>query len=593
MVVPLLAQPVSAQVDEPWPMFKQNPLRTGVTTGTGPTNLAVKWEVMTNGPITSSPAVAYGNVYIGSQDKNVYCFDADDGSLVWKYPTNYRVRSSPTVKDGKVYVGPDDGNVYCLDADDGSLIWEYETIGGKIVRRHALNIMAPQSSPAVVGERLFVGHLDGYVYCLGANNGTLLWSYETNNYVCSSPTVFGGNIYIGSNDGFVYCLRETDGKMIWNFDTTINYIGTGTRTVHGSGTICEDLNMVVFFAETNGIYYAFDLTTGDVIWQFAIMRRRPYIYGQTTQSRTVMTPTYVAETGSLYVTDNSCIQLLDAATGEPDWAIFPQGPGFWDIPFQLQEPGPSGVPTGEISGLGFGEAITPADTGFPHCSSPAYVDGKLYVGGHRHCTYVFDANAVGKATRLSWYQTGGWLDSSPAIAYGNMFIGTTHWDLFCFEEGSQRPLDPSDPTRTVPLLPATSVTGQLSTTTLNVDEWIYVEGKINYAPDAQVWERALVFADFTRPDGTKWKANMMADWDGTYKIAFRPDMEGTWTVKPRWLGDIYNAGSQGTALTFTVTSASPSSTVQQSSSLSMLGILAAPALLAMPIAAVLYKRKKK
>ena len=59
-------------------------------------------------------------------------------------------------------------------------------------------------------------------------------------------------------------------------------------------------------------------------------------------------------------------------------------------------------------------------------------------------------------------------------------------------------------------------------------------------------------ATFTRPDGTSWKANMMANWDGTYKISFPPDMVGSRNVKPRWRGDVYNAGAEGTPITFTV-----------------------------------------
>ncbi len=49
----------------------------------------------------------------------------------------------------------------------------------------------------------------------------------------------------------------------------------------------------------------------------------------------------------------------------------------------------------------------------------------------------------------------------------------------------------------------------------------------------------------------------MADWNGAYKIAYSPDTTGTWTVKPWWVGDTYNNGTQGTPITFTVNSATP------------------------------------
>ncbi|NIO11826.1 MAG: PQQ-binding-like beta-propeller repeat protein, partial [Deltaproteobacteria bacterium] len=55
--------------------------------------------------VYSSPAVAEGRVYVGSDNDTVFCLDASDGGLVWCYETGGNVGSSPAVADGKVYVG--------------------------------------------------------------------------------------------------------------------------------------------------------------------------------------------------------------------------------------------------------------------------------------------------------------------------------------------------------------------------------------------------------------------------------------------------------------------------------------------------------
>jgi len=44
-------------------------------------------------------------------------------NLLWKYKTGREVDSSPTVANGIVYVGSDDDNVYALDANSGAIIW--------------------------------------------------------------------------------------------------------------------------------------------------------------------------------------------------------------------------------------------------------------------------------------------------------------------------------------------------------------------------------------------------------------------------------------------------------------------------------------
>jgi outer membrane protein assembly factor BamB len=64
--------------------------------------------------VASSPAVANGVVYVGSDDNNLYALNATTGAKLWSYTTGGYVDSSPSVVKGVVYVGSDDGNVYAI-----------------------------------------------------------------------------------------------------------------------------------------------------------------------------------------------------------------------------------------------------------------------------------------------------------------------------------------------------------------------------------------------------------------------------------------------------------------------------------------------
>ena len=48
----------------------------------------------------SSPAVANGMVYVGSEDNNVYALNATTGAKLWSYTTGGEVLSSPAVANG-------------------------------------------------------------------------------------------------------------------------------------------------------------------------------------------------------------------------------------------------------------------------------------------------------------------------------------------------------------------------------------------------------------------------------------------------------------------------------------------------------------
>ena len=70
----------------------------------------------------SSPAVANGVVYVGSDDDNLYALNASTGALLWEYTTGgFFFNSSPAVANGVVYVGSYDGNLYAFDLAGGLL----------------------------------------------------------------------------------------------------------------------------------------------------------------------------------------------------------------------------------------------------------------------------------------------------------------------------------------------------------------------------------------------------------------------------------------------------------------------------------------
>lgn len=75
-------------------------------------------------------AMVGDRVYFGSSvDNAVHALDAATGARRWTFFTDGPVRLAPTVKDGRVYFGSDDGAVYCVNADDGSLIWDARPAG--------------------------------------------------------------------------------------------------------------------------------------------------------------------------------------------------------------------------------------------------------------------------------------------------------------------------------------------------------------------------------------------------------------------------------------------------------------------------------
>jgi outer membrane protein assembly factor BamB len=108
-----------------WPMFRHDEARSGHATTEVPSDLGKTWEQDLGGKLTSV-VVANGRLYVSNVDNHtVYALDENTGKIVWQFTTGSKVDSPPSVEDGRVYFGSNDGWVYCVRATDGELIWRY------------------------------------------------------------------------------------------------------------------------------------------------------------------------------------------------------------------------------------------------------------------------------------------------------------------------------------------------------------------------------------------------------------------------------------------------------------------------------------
>jgi outer membrane protein assembly factor BamB len=77
------------------------------------------------------------------------------GKEAWTFVTRARVESSPAIAGGRVFVGSNDGRFYVLSLSNGAKLWEF-------------NAGAPLSaSPAIANGRIVIGSQDGKLYCFG------------------------------------------------------------------------------------------------------------------------------------------------------------------------------------------------------------------------------------------------------------------------------------------------------------------------------------------------------------------------------------------------------------------------------------------
>lgn len=108
-----------------WPTYRGDNQRSGFSPLAVPAELEQAWAAELGGPL-SALTIAGDTVYVARVDAHaVLALDATSGEVRWNRTVGGRVDSPPTIDAGRVLFGSADGWVYCLRASDGELIWRY------------------------------------------------------------------------------------------------------------------------------------------------------------------------------------------------------------------------------------------------------------------------------------------------------------------------------------------------------------------------------------------------------------------------------------------------------------------------------------
>lgn len=161
-------------------------------------------------PVFSSPAIIQGKLYFGEgyhQDRQcrLFCIDPlNPKEPVWSRLTSSHVESSPAVVGAKIFVGAGDDGVYCFDAS--KLSADKEGQSGPEVVWHVENIHI-DAAPLVAEGRVFVGSVVGDIHAelaalaIDADKGNVLWRVPTALPVPGSPAIAGDRVFFGLGNG--------------------------------------------------------------------------------------------------------------------------------------------------------------------------------------------------------------------------------------------------------------------------------------------------------------------------------------------------------------------------------------------------------
>lgn len=256
--------------------------------------------------VFSSITMAGDRSYIGSADKNIYCFDTRSGRKRWNITLDDWVRSAPLVIADNLYAATLGGTMYsidtssgkpevewkkevsefpvladltayndniyfttgdfyllCVEPKSGKINWKTSTFErmddkkGNTIMGDITGQPDEQSSMVVVDGKGYFG-IPRFVYCVDIETGKELWRFEERGQFTGAPYVSNGKLYIGQRGGtpYFYCLDAATGDMIWK-----KRFGHVWASANG-------MDRKVYLNSEGGTFYCVNEDTGDVIWQY-------------------------------------------------------------------------------------------------------------------------------------------------------------------------------------------------------------------------------------------------------------------------------------------------------------------------------------
>jgi len=145
--------------------------------------------------IDGDPAIYNGTLYAGSYQGEVVALGEGSGNIFWKHKVSSY--NDLTVNWQHVLASDEFGHVWALDPDTGAAKWKQQLLSNRKL-----------TAPAILGDFVVVGDLDGYLHWLSADDGSFVARTRVSRKaLLASPLVDNDILYVLDTGGKLTAVR--------------------------------------------------------------------------------------------------------------------------------------------------------------------------------------------------------------------------------------------------------------------------------------------------------------------------------------------------------------------------------------------------
>ncbi|KWV90657.1 PQQ-binding-like beta-propeller repeat protein [Erythrobacter sp. YT30] len=175
------------------------------------------WKVKPSGPLRGSPTVAFGQVYVMTQDNQIISLNASDGELQWSESGSSAQSgvfgvAAPAAGNGTVIAGYSSGELSAYRYENGRALWA-DALARTNISTQVSSLTDIDADPIIDAGRVYALGQGGRMAAYELVTGQRIW--ELTLAGISTPAIAGEWIFTLTDDARVLAIARSTGRVRW------------------------------------------------------------------------------------------------------------------------------------------------------------------------------------------------------------------------------------------------------------------------------------------------------------------------------------------------------------------------------------------
>lgn len=178
---------------------------------------ALAWKKRPAGPLRGAPTLSNGNLYVMTQDNQIYALRQSDGEPQWNEAGPVAASGifgvgAPAAAQGTVIAGYSSGELAAYRYENGRSLWS-DTLSRTAMSTSVSTLTDIDADPVIDRGRVFALGKGGRMASYELVSGQRIW--EINIAGISTPVAAGEWVFVMTDEAKLLCVARSSGKVRW------------------------------------------------------------------------------------------------------------------------------------------------------------------------------------------------------------------------------------------------------------------------------------------------------------------------------------------------------------------------------------------